>query len=109
MALPFDGAQVAPGGEAVRVAVGARPCELPARAAVVEEADEAVRIRVIGQDLAPDAVCTEVLASACVEVPLETPLGGREVVDVSGREAFLGQEGTLETLRGTCVRVPARG
>lgn len=107
--LPFDGSQVAPGGEAVRLAVGARPCELPARSAVVVEGDRRVEIRLFGQELAPDTVCTEVLAAACFEVPLETPLGGREVVDVSGREASLGQEGTLLALRGTCVRVPARG
>ena len=106
--LPFDGAQVASGGRAVRVAVGARPCELPARAAVVEESADKIRIRVIGQEIAADTVCTEVLESACVEIPIESELGGREVVDASGREAFLGREGVQGALQGSCRAVPAR-
>ena len=107
--LPFDRARAVEGRPAVRVIVQApNPCHLPPRHAVVRETRRTVRIRLVASEPPPDTVCVQVVAYACVEVPLRRRLGTRRVVDRSGREAEVDTRSARRARREGCRRVPRR-
>ena len=90
---------------AVRVVFGSVPCEQPVRFARVREGRRRVVITLVGQVVAPDAVCVESFQTGCAEVPLRRRLGRRRVVDGSGRRSGMDGESARRAHAGRCPRV----
>ncbi len=105
-AVAFSDGRAVGDGRTVRLAVGGSPCELPVRGAEVEEGDDSVRIALRGQRVGEDEACIALLATDCVEVRLDRPLGGRRLIDATGRPDVLGRPGAERLLRRRCRAIP---